>query len=107
MVAPSKVASKVVVGLEMLGADIGDLPDLDAEWDTLDEAERVSWSLTWDHVMGTYLPLVDEAYRRGRMTPEQAATYRETLGRLKAALPIIERLRLMPPTVPLDPASAR
>jgi hypothetical protein len=107
MVAPSKAASGIGSRLEALSADIGDLPELDAEWDTLDEAERVSWSLTWDHVMGTYLPLVDDAYRRGRMTPEQADAYRETLGRLNAALPIIERLRLMPPTVPLDPAAPR
>jgi hypothetical protein len=102
MVASNTMASQVAARLEALVADIGDLPQLDVEWDTLDEAERVSWSLTWDHVMGTYLPLVDDAYRRGRMTPEQAAAYRETLDRLKAALPIIERLRLMPPTVPLD-----
>ena len=102
MVAPSKTASGVASRLEALAADVGDLPQLDVEWGTLDEAEQVSWSLTWDHVMGTYLPLVDEAYRRGRMTPEQAASYRETLRSLKAALPTIERLRLMLPTVPVD-----
>ena len=102
MVAPSKTASGVASRLEALAADVSDLPQLDAEWETLDEAEQVSWSLTWDHVMGTYLPLVDEAYRRGRMTPEQAALYRKTLRSLKAALPIVERLRLMLPTVPLD-----
>ena len=96
-----KTESKVAAGLKLLRADIGDLETLDAEWETLDEAEQVSWSLDWDHVMGTYLPLVDEAYRQGRLTPDQAKAYRETLGRLKAAFPILERLDLSRPTVSL------
>lgn len=102
MVAPSKTPTKVVLGLDVLSADIGDLADLDVEWETLADGERVSWSMNWDHVMGSYLPLIDEAYRAGRMAPEQAEAYRETLTRLKAALPILDRLNLMRPLVPLD-----
>lgn len=102
MVATGKAESKVAAGLRLLRADVGDLETLSAEWETLDEAEQVSWSLDWDHVMGTYLPLIDAAYRRGRMTPDQEEAYRETLSRLKAALPILECLDLSRPTVPLD-----
>ncbi len=102
MVASSKTESKIAAGLKVLCADVGDLETLDAEWETLDEAEQVSWSLDWDHVMGTYLPLVDEAYRQGRMTPDQVGAYREVLGRLRAALPILERLNLSRPAGSLD-----
>ena len=102
MVAPSKSQTKVTRGLKVLSADIGDLADLDVEWETLADGERASWSLDWDHMMGTYLPLIDEAYRDGRMAPEQVEAYRETMVRLKAALPILDRLNLMRPLVPLD-----
>ena len=102
MVAPSKGQAKVALGLQVLCADIGDLADLDAEWATLSDGERASWSLDWDHVMCTYLPLIDEAYRQGRMTPDQAESYRALLARLKAATPILERLDLSRPTVSLE-----
>lgn len=36
------------------------------------------------------------------MTPEQAARYRELLGELRVALPIIDKLGFARPCVPLD-----
>lgn len=102
MVASSKAETKVATGLKILRADIGDLETLGHEWDSLDEAEQVAWSLDWDQVMGTYLPLLDEAYRAGRMTAKQAGAYHHALRNLKAAMPIIERLNLSRPSVSLD-----
>ena len=98
----ARTERRVATRLRLLRADIGDLADLDAEWATLPDGERASWSLDWDHVLCTYLPLIDEAYRQGRMTPDQAESYRAVLARLKAATPILERLDLSRPTVSLD-----
>ncbi len=46
---------------------------------------------------------LDPAYRLGQMTPEQAERYRRLLRRLEDLLPVIERLGLTRPPVPLQP----
>ena len=56
--------------------------------------------------MGALKVTLDPYYRAGHMTDDQRARYREILRQLKEALPTIQRLRLYPPTVPLDAADA-
>jgi hypothetical protein len=74
-----------------------------AEWAQLPDGERAHWSLDWDQLMGGDLRLLDPCYRAGAMTSEQQERYRAVLSELKAALPLIERLDLYRPTVPLEP----
>lgn len=78
-----------------------DVQDLEA-WETLPETNQDLLGLEWSQSMTSLLPEVNSAYRSGRMTPEQQARYRTLLGRLKEALPIIQKLNLCRPRVPLD-----
>jgi hypothetical protein len=93
----------IEIGLESLRLMISDLPELAAEWDHLDDGERATWSHDWDQVIGTDLRLLHPYYRAGAMTPEQEARFRDILSQLRETLPIIERLALSPPPIPLEP----
>jgi hypothetical protein len=81
---------------------LGDLPGVAEEWPSLDEGERISWSLDWDQLMGGHLPLIEAQFRGGLLTPQQQERYSTLLAQLKAALPLLDRLDLYRPTVPLE-----
>lgn len=81
---------------------LGDLPEVAEDWTTLSEGERVSWSLSWDQVMGSDLPFLETQYRSGVITKAQQSEYRKLLKEIKEHLPLIERLGLYPPRVPLE-----
>jgi hypothetical protein len=81
---------------------IADLPAVSDEWDQMDDMERASWSLDWDQQMYTNLGMLDDYCRSQEMTVEQQQQYRALLRELKIALPILDRLQLCRPTVPLD-----
>ena len=106
MAAPTTTDERIAIGLESLRLTLGELSEVAGEWTRLDDGERASWSLDWDQLMATYLPLLERAYRSGAMTPDQRARYCEILRRLKETLPTIERLQLYPPPVPLGADSA-
>lgn len=82
---------------------VEDFPGLADEWEELEEGPRVSLSLQWDHLMADYLTELDEYYRAGEMSAEQAEGYRRLLGQLKEILPLIRRLKFWEPIVSLDP----
>lgn len=107
MATRPKVDEGMNLTLEILEANVNDLPEVAEEWTELADGERVSWSLDWDQLMLSYLPDMHLAYRTGRMTPEQQERYRELLGKLRDALPILERLNLAQPPVPLNVTPAR
>ena len=88
--------------LDAVFSMLGDLPEVAGEWDDLTDGERASWSLEWDHAMGTYLVVLDRHYCSGELTSAQQASYRKLLQELKEALPLIEKLKLYPPPVPLN-----
>jgi hypothetical protein len=102
MATSTTIAGRIETGLQLVYADILDLPMLAEEWDGLADGARVSLSLGWAHSMADYLTDLDEHYRAGRMSPDQQARYRELLDKLRAALPIIGRLNLYPPPVSLE-----
>ena len=107
MAAPTTTNQSVEIGLKCLRLMLGDLPELADEWDELSDGERVSWSLDWDQIMASDLPLLDRQIRAGEMTTEQETRYRALLCELKAMLPTIQRLQLYPPPVPLDEPDAQ
>ena len=96
------VGQRVDLFLESVLLMLGDLPEIAEEWSELHEGERVSWSLDWDQAMGTNLRFLNVQYHAGTMTEQQCARYRELLRRLKEHWPIIQRLGLYPPPVPLE-----
>ena len=100
------IDQRVEIELKSLRLMLGDLPEVAQEWDELSDGERVSWSLDWDQIMASDLTVLDRHFRAGEMTTEQEVHYRTLLCELNAMLPTIQRLRLYPPTVPLDAADA-
>jgi hypothetical protein len=103
MATPTSLDPRVDTGLESLRLMVGDLPEVAEEWNQLDDGERAHWSLDWDQLMGSHLRLLEAHFRAGQMTAAQQERYRAVLSKLKAALPLIERLDLYRPTVPLEP----
>jgi hypothetical protein len=102
MATPTSIDPRIDIGLESLRLMLGDLPEVAEEWNQLDDGEQVHWSLDWDQLMGSDLPLLEAHFRADRMTAAQRERYRAVLTELKAALPLIERLDLYRPTVPLE-----
>ncbi len=102
MVAKSATAEKVDLELRCLELMLIDLPEVAEEWCELGEGERVSWSHDWDQLMGALEAILYPTYQSGSMTDEQRVQYRQILCTLKASLPIIKRLSLFPPSVPLE-----
>ena len=97
---------RIEIELKSLRLMFGDLPEVAQEWAELSDGERVSWSLDWDQLMGALKVTLDPYYRSGAMTDDQRTRYRAILRQLHEALPLIERLRLYPPPVPLEAPDA-
>lgn len=97
MVTRTDTEQRLEIALESLRLMLTDLPEVAAEWADLADLEQASWSLDWDHLVGTHLVLLDRHEKAGAMTPSQAKRYRELLESLARALPLIARLGLYPP----------
>lgn len=102
MAAPTTTDRRVAIGLDALERALDDLPEVGREWAAMDDGERASWSLDWDHLMATYLRLIDGHYRSGALIPDQCVRYGAVISRLKQASPLIERLQLYPPAISVD-----
>ena len=102
MVARTATLRRIEIALDALDAALDDLPEVAEEWQELADGERASWSLDWDHLMGTYLITLDRYKRHGDMTAEQISRYRALLTRLREALPVIDSLSLYRPPIRLD-----
>jgi hypothetical protein len=97
---PTTTDRRIEIGLDLIGRAIDDLPEVARDWPTMDDGERASWSLDWDHLMGTYLRLLALRDQAGRLTTDQHQRYCVLMAKLAEARPTIERLQLYPP--PLD-----
>ncbi len=102
MVARTGTRRRIDIGLHALEAALDDLLEIVDEWNDLPEGERVSWSLDWDHLMGSYLTLLDEYRQTKRMNDAQARRYYAVRARLRLAMQCIEQLNLYRPPVPLE-----
>ncbi|MBI4497888.1 MAG: hypothetical protein HY689_08330 [Chloroflexi bacterium] len=89
-------SQQIAAILDDVALELEDMPEVAAEWPTWSENSQCSYALDWDKLMRE-LKLVVEAYRFGRMTPDQQAQYQELLGKLKEALPLIRKLNLTHP----------
>ncbi len=86
---------------------LDELADNAARWDSMEEHERVSWSLDWDHEILDYLGRLERRSVAGQMTPSQSRRYGRLLVLLEERLPVIERLGLTPPQFDVEAAMAR
>jgi hypothetical protein len=102
MAAQVQLDLRIDIRLEALRAMLADLPAVIQEWPELTDAERASWSLDWDQMVGAIAVVIDPAYRSGRMRGEQRKCYRAVLARLRAVLPELRALHLAVPRIALD-----
>lgn len=86
---------------EYLLRTVGDLPEVAQEWNQLDPGVRATWSLDWHQTIAMDLPFLEAQYKAGVMTKAQQTRYRKLLKQLGGHLPLIERLGLTQPRVPL------
>jgi hypothetical protein len=81
---------------------LGDLPEIASEWNDLADGERASLSLDWDHLMASYLMLLNQAFRNDQLPPEARLRFEQLLVRLERAAPLIEQLHFYPPSIALS-----
>ena len=82
--------------------EVRELPEVESEWEGMDERERSAVADDWDLVvMADYLRAVEKRHRAGSLTAAQEGAYRRLKEELRANLPIIERLGLYRPPVEL------
>lgn len=97
----SDIAQRAEHDLLALHSLVDDLDGLDEEWDILGEAEQVSLSLEWDHLMADVLTELDEYSGGGLLSQDQEGQYRELKGKLKDRMPLISKLKWYRPPVAL------
>ena len=78
-----------------------DLPEVANEWEQISEGERAAWSIDWSNEMSSLAQVADFA-SKGLLTAEQQVSYREVLHRLVDLLPLVQRLGLYRPPIPLE-----
>ncbi len=101
MVTEAEVVSRIDGVLRVVTAEVDDLPARAEWWASETDDNRIVFTLEWQELMAR-LKLVANADQQARLTPDQQARYRAVLQKLKAALPIIRCLELMPPPVSLE-----
>ncbi|MBI4497627.1 MAG: hypothetical protein HY689_07010 [Chloroflexi bacterium] len=88
--------------LDSLISLVDDLPGLDNEWEEMTESAQASMSLEWDHLMADVLTELAEYARDGLLSPDQQERYQDLKRKLKALLPLIQKLNWYRPPIPLE-----
>lgn len=89
--------------LEMVAAGVAELRELASDPDKAEDSARVyDFSIRWGVLMSGRLLRLEHYYREGRLTREHEQSYRKLRSELSEAGPLIERLGLTRPTVPLE-----
>ena len=96
MVATTDTIERALVRLSTTELMLGDLPEVAAEWDSLAEGERASWSIEWDNEMAGLAQLSQMA-ACGVLTPDLYSRFRQLLAALNDVAPILDRLNLSSP----------
>jgi hypothetical protein len=99
MVTSPELMQRIDIDLDVVGAHVGSLADLERDWGDETPVNRRVWHGEWSDAMAR-LEALHRAYVAGAMAPGQSERYRALVGKLRAALPIIERLDFDPPPVP-------
>jgi hypothetical protein len=100
MATTPALSQEVDAALWAIEAEADFLPELAELWDREHPASQATWVSEWD-VLLMRLAGLDEAYRAGAMTPAQRERYRALRATLRERLPLLERLGLPLPAMPL------
>lgn len=88
--------------LDMIASGIEALNDLASDPDKAQDSARVyDFSIRWGVLMSGRLRRLEHYYRAGELAENHESRYREVRCRLKDAAPLIERLGIGHPNVPL------
>ena len=101
MASRAELAEQIDTMLRVLGDEADFLPEMAACWNETSEVSRDVFYLEWRNLMGG-LETLNADYYAGRMTAEQGYRYQDVLRKLKDLLPVIERLELNAPSIPLE-----
>ncbi len=101
MATITEVQQRASTNLKTIELMLADLPEIAAEWDEIDSMEREGWSLDWGNEMAG-VRLLAEYAAEGILDADQQARYQQLLGKLRQALPTIDRLSIRRPMIPLD-----
>lgn len=102
MATPAEITERIDGDIEAIEDMVAELNDVARDWAELPESVLVAWCLDWDQAMGTILPSLAQASAESNMSSAQRARYQAVLVQLRRAMPIVERLDLYRPPVPID-----
>jgi hypothetical protein len=89
--------------LGMVGLGIEALRDLALDPEKAQDDDRVyDFSIRWGVLLSGRLKRLEHYYREGRLNEDQRSHYQELRRDLKDAVPLMERLGLGKPRVPLE-----
>jgi hypothetical protein len=102
-----ETASSRVVGadtdLDLLFAQIDALGQLASDPEATQDSARVyDFSIRWGTLLHGRLERLAYYHSRGELAPDEQARYQSLRSELREALPLVKRLGLAFPTVPLD-----
>ena len=93
----------VETDLDMLASGIEALNDLAADPNGAQDGARVyDFSIRWGVLMSGRLKRLEHYYRAGELAENHRSRYREVRRRLKDAAPLIKRLDIGRPDIPLE-----
>lgn len=91
------------VDLSMIFVETSALRELASDPDKAEDGARVyDFSIRWGVLMSGRLKRLEHYHRTGELTEEGERRYRELRRELEEAIPLIERLGIARPTVPLE-----
>ncbi len=89
--------------LSMVSAEVGALRELASDPKGAEDGARIyDFNVRWGTLMSGRLLRVEHYHRAGELTEEQERRYRELRRELGEAMPLIERLGITRPSVPLE-----
>lgn len=100
---PGAGRARIDADLRKIAAEIEALCELASDPAKAEDRWRVyDFSIRWGVLISGRLKRVEHYYRLGELTDAQQANYRELRRELKGRMPLIERLDLGRPGVPLE-----
>lgn len=100
---PRIVRPGVEKDMEMIASAVAALRELASDDEMSRDGDRVyDFSIRWGVLLSGRLMRLEHYYRRGELTAEQRAGYRRLRRELREAMPLVERLGLGRPRVPLE-----
>ncbi|WP_433501169.1 hypothetical protein ACQP1K_13170 [Sphaerimonospora sp. CA-214678] len=98
----------VAADLDMLFGEVEALRELAGDPQaSADQARVYDFSIRWGTLLAGRLPRLEHYYRNGGLTPDERARYDALRVALREALPMVERLGIARPSIPLGGADDR